>query len=396
MILSSSLFDDSIRFVVLPYFISKMDFVAISRPFVDEGTTRAVITSSDGDTTLMNVFRSASERPKWFGVAEEKKDDIKDEGEGREVVQQYPWPSTPSKQLPTAQYFYQPEAPVHEDLWERVCPPVNSNKNSWWQVDHPAFEGDIGGTWTPHEDPFVVAETIVRRFTPIESVSEGTINLLAANLAESLRTYRDFCNVHILANRHHENEHHHDDATEYTDDTNDKNNNSKKLDHHNNNKHNHVRLKYRLTITRGEKGVKCPLFHYDHVPVRWIQTFVGPGVELVMDGVGVRWDAFHSFDRDIQEEDLTIDERNTLRVDADIATVYCAPQGEAVLMIGNEFDGSTTGSSSPLNQLHLQQPLSSASSSLTSSRIRPVVHKSPKVPAGRARVRFTQDIELCC
>jgi hypothetical protein len=83
-----------------------------------------------------------------------------------------------------------------------------------------------------------------------------------------------------------------------------------------------------------------------------------------------------------------------LRVDADAATVYCAPQGEAVLMLGHKFDGiAAKGSSSPKQQ-HRQQSTSAAA---TSSRIRPVVHKSPNVPAGQARVRFTQqDIELCC
>lgn len=363
------------RLVVLPFFIMKNDLFA-NRRFVDE-SNGAAMTSSYGGTT--HAVHSVFERPTTgigpFDV-EEKKDVIVDDGG---EVQRYPWPSTPTRPLPTAHYFYQPETPVYADLWEGLCPPLESTNrdDDRWRD----FEGDVGGSWTPNEDPYGVAESIVRRCAPTSLVSEGTIEALATNLCESLRSYRDFCNVHILANRqHHDHQHpHNDDNHEHV------------LGH----KHNNVRLKYRMMITRGGDGIKCPLFHYDHVPVRWIQTFVGPGVELVMDGVGVRWNAFYSFDRDDDEEDkLTIEERNTLRVDANVANVYCAPSGEAVLMIGNEFDGSIEGSTSQKQQHHQQPP--AASSLSTSSRVRPVVHKSPKVPAGQVRVRFTQDIELCC
>jgi hypothetical protein len=289
------------QLVVVPQFIMKINLLE-NRPFAD-GRTRAatMMSSSYGGTTHSITIHPVSERPTTietdplFGV-EEKKDDV--ENAGSKVHKQYPWPSTPTKQLPTSHYFYQPETPVYEELWERLCPPLESSTN-WmhWKQDRESL-GDFGGSWTQDEDPYVVAETIARQCAPMTLMSdEGTIKALATCLTESLRTYLDFCKVHVLANRHHHDQHHHHLHHQNTHNDDDNNNEN---DHHNEHKHkhNHVRLKYRLMITRGEDGVKCPLFHYDNVPVRWIQTFVGPGVELVMDGVGVQWDTFHSFDHE--------------------------------------------------------------------------------------------------
>lgn len=37
------------------------------------------------------------------------------------------------------------------------------------------------------------------------------------------------------------------------------------------------RFRARIVGTRGKQGTKCPKWHTDYVPVRWIQSLVGPG-----------------------------------------------------------------------------------------------------------------------
>ena len=242
-------------------------------------------------------------------------------------------------------YIYRHVKPIYVDLWERLCPT--------WTVDRfskripssmSPSQVDVFGTWTPNDDPDEVAKNLLRQCdsTPM---TEEHIRLLAANLSESLRGFRDFCQEHVLPSR-----------AQFPDTF-------------------CVRFKYRLIATRGRSGTKCPLYHVDHVPVRWIETFVGPGVDVVVGDVGVRWNAFHSDDQDDFELSLTDEERNGLRVDASVADVYFAQPGEAVLMIGNEFSGDEEGLVPP-----------------SSVRVVPVVHKSPQIREGQPRVRFTQDI----
>jgi hypothetical protein len=326
----------------LLFFISK----------IDEARRWIVHERADVLTTRCRaiLLHSVSRRPA-AGPCYLKKKDVIEQGKSH-----YPWPSTATKSQLSSQYIYRPVIPFDEGLWEGLCTPLNpTNGRLNPSMSISPSQEDVSGIWTPDENPDVVAKTILLQCAPTSLMKAETIEAMAATLSESLRSYRDFCNVHILSGRQQDVRLH--------DDT----------DLH------HQHLKYRLIVTRGKDGVKCPLFHYDHVPVRWIQTFVGPGTELVVDGVGVRWDTFASFERDHDEDDtLTIEERNALRVDIRIANLYCAQPGEAVLMIGNDFSGK--GSFEPCS----------------SFRIPPVVHKSPKVSPGQARVRFTQDIEVCC
>ncbi|KAL3923635.1 MAG: hypothetical protein SGILL_001546 [Bacillariaceae sp.] len=144
-----------------------------------------------------------------------------------------------------------------------------------------------------------------------------------------------------------------------------------------------LRFKCRLVATTGTSGAKCPQFHIDHVPVRWIQSFVGPGVELVVGNKGVRWGAFSHMDDDDGDEDededvfWTPQQRNEQLVDGKAANIYSAQPGEAVLMLGSEW-----------NQISAQ------ASSATSSAVDPVVHKSPELPESQSRVLLTQDIVI--
>lgn len=268
---------------------------------------------------------------------------------------QYPWPSnaepiaTADTNVPLAShYIYRPVQPIYEDLWEELCPPSTLDLYSKETQDSTSpTELQVSGTWTPDESPNEVAENLLGQCGST-LMTDQSIGLLAASLSESLQAYRDFCQKHVIPARKQQVQ---EDGC-------------------------CVHFKYRLIATRGESGTKCPLYHFDHVPVRWIQTFVGPGVDMVVGNDGVRWEAFQSYERDEDDHELSLtdEERNDFRVDASVANVYSAPPGEAVLMIGNEFNGN-------------QQDISALS-----SRVRPVVHKSPQMPQGRPRVRFTQDI----
>jgi Protein of unknown function (DUF1826) len=269
---------------------------------------------------------------------------------------QYPWPSLTSRptgspdtdSVLSSHYVYRPVNPIRYDLWEGLCPPskVDRSSTSPSQVD-------VSGTWTPDENPDEVARILLGQCDPGSTLmmSQQTVDSLAASLSESLGSYRDFCQTHLITDRRKQ-------VRDYC----------------------CVRFRYRLVATRGPSGTKCPLYHIDHVPVRWIQTFVGPGVDMVVGDAGIRWDAFESHnENDDDDVSLTDEDLNDLRVDATAANVYHAGQGEAVVMIGKEFRGTNKGNP--------QLPPSS-------SRLRPVVHKSPKIPIGQARVRLTQDVEF--
>jgi len=46
----------------------------------------------------------------------------------------------------------------------------------------------------------------------------------------------------------------------------------------------------RMQATRGNDGTKCPYWHTDDVPLRWIQSLTGPGCEFVASSKGVAWE----------------------------------------------------------------------------------------------------------
>eukprot|EP00980_Cylindrotheca_fusiformis_P029414 scaffold23471_cov141-Cylindrotheca_fusiformis.AAC.11 len=54
-------------------------------------------------------------------------------------------------------------------------------------------------------------------------------------------------------------------------------------------------FKARIVATRGRIGTKCPQWHRDHVPVRWIQALVGPGCQVVLPGSdGIHWEVMNA------------------------------------------------------------------------------------------------------
>jgi len=117
-------------------------------------------------------------------------------------------------------------------------------------------------------------------------------------------------------------------------------------------------FKARVVATRGPRGTKCPRWHVDHVPQRWIQALVGPGCDYVVGGDGIHWNAINGL------EEVSSDEANRELVDEEIADVRHAPQGQGVVLWGAENDNGRL----------------------------PAVHKSPTCGPFQGRVLLTLDV----
>lgn len=93
-----------------------------------------------------------------------------------------------------------------------------------------------------------------------------------------------------------------------------------------------VSFKARLVATRGTASTKCPQWHLDHVPVRWIQAMHGPGVEYVQDASLINWQAVNAMEDD---DNLSVEERNALLV-TDRQRPCC--QASCAMLIGNAWE----------------------------------------------------------
>ena len=129
-------------------------------------------------------------------------------------------------------------------------------------------------------------------------------------------------------------------------------------------------FKARIVATRGPSGTKCPQWHVDHVPVRWIQSWVGPGCDLVVGNGGINWSMING----LEENDnlLAVEDRNRVLVDDKVAKIYSAKEQEPILLVGNRWNEFSFKSKTPQD---------------------PVVHKSPSsIPFWQGRVLLTQDV----
>jgi hypothetical protein len=245
-----------------------------------------------------------------------------------------------------------------DDAWERLCPPIWNNPK--------APNVDVTIAWTKNDDVHAVARELLsqckckrkgkhsattgnnKHDDDDKDDDDEADRIVLLSLAESLEEFRDFCMKHLTTNI--------------------------------------VEFKARIIATRGSSGIKCPQWHVDHVPVRWIQSWKGPGCDFIMSEEGINWNAFHGLDNnnnsnnDVEEADenddfLTVEDRNRARVDQKVAKIYSAKEKEGILLVGtrwNEFSKDDDNSQT----LH------------------PVVHKSPSIPYWQGRVRLTQDVVL--
>jgi hypothetical protein len=100
-----------------------------------------------------------------------------------------------------------------------------------------------------------------------------------------------------------------------------------------------LRFKARMSVSRGPAGTFCPKWHVDHVPVRWIESFVGRGTEFVAaSNGGVQW---VELDDEIAVHENSVNIRKRLvvdSVDSKLAKLHRAAEGEAMLLKGNRWN----------------------------------------------------------
>ena len=138
------------------------------------------------------------------------------------------------------------------------------------------------------------------------------------------------------------------------------------------------RIRARIVASRGPAAsTKCPQWHIDHVPIRWIQSLVGPGCDYVADRHDDwLWEKINALD-DEAEVNLSAEERNRLLVDPDRVTTRQVPEGAAALLPGNEWKQWAKEKVLPNEFWDLK----------------PVIHKSPSnIMAWQGRVLLTLDV----
>jgi hypothetical protein len=236
-------------------------------------------------------------------------------------------------------YIYQPSTSTTDKAniispWNELCPSI-------WRPKEASL--DVTITWTVEDSPKRVAQELIHRCAS-PSLSSAKTSIMVDSLTESLETFGAFCQEQLT-------------------------------DCNNNNK-----FKARIVATRGPaSGAKCPQWHVDHVPIRWIQSLIGPGCEFVTNpDTGVDWSVVNGlFNDEEDDEDVvyaSVEDRNRALVDTDVANIYSAREQEAILLVGNRW-----------NEF--------AKTKTTSPFLKPVVHKSPSdIPMWQGRVLLTQDV----
>ncbi|KAG7368192.1 DUF1826 domain containing protein [Nitzschia inconspicua] len=322
----------------------------------------------------------------YCGVEQQQKfygdDSIKASLQSAEIfLPSSPWPNEGDACELTVSSFhiYNPKSDRYRSAaaWRKLCPSAsNENKGKFFlsipftvQRSQPnrIQSLDVTRLWTLDDDPLHVAADMVRDCLHFQCNGDCATpstddaaeeQILLSSLSESFTAYRDFCKTYLIPF-------------------------IPKRDNKN------IRFKCRLVATIGTSGAKCPQYHIDQVPVRWIQTFVGPGVELVVGNKGVQWDAFQTANGEDDDDDddapiemekvsWTPEERNRQLVDPNLANVYQVQEGKAVLMLGNEWNNY-------VSSVH----------SSKGAQVQPVLHKSPIISSTtQPRVLLTQDILL--
>jgi hypothetical protein len=126
----------------------------------------------------------------------------------------------------------------------------------------------------------------------------------------------------------------------------------------------------RIVASLGRKGTKCPTFHIDHVPVRFLQAFYGPSVEYIANAPeSVRWDHVNNLD-----DTSSVDRNRRIVRDDNMAMVQQPSAGQAILLLGNRWNEFLASSSlGPIEY--------------------PAVHKSPDIVwPWQGRVLLTLDV----
>jgi hypothetical protein len=246
------------------------------------------------------------------------------------------------------------------NAWTRLVPPVwetNSRgvdvRVQWNHDDDDSNMNREGGELAASSTSSTsAAATILQQVQhqlPTKLQIQDTENM-KKSLAESMQLFQEFCQEHLKGACH---------------------------------------FQVRLTASRGITGTKCPVWHMDHVPVRWIQSLVGPGCQWVGQEDAVasveQWSTkVHLADNDNDNDSSewmaqSTKERNRELIGATATTHQAAP-GEAVLLIGNRW-----------SELAAQNNDDDDESS--NIRIPAAIHKSPdQLLPWQGRVLVTMDV----
>lgn len=102
-------------------------------------------------------------------------------------------------------------------------------------------------------------------------------------------------------------------------------------------------FKARLVGGRGTTSAKCPRWHVDHVPARFIQSFIGPGCQY-LECTGPLANFPHRSSNLGSSDDVNDSDSSSLLHDyVEILVqrhpdcVHQVPEGDAVILIGNEW-----------------------------------------------------------
>ena len=151
-------------------------------------------------------------------------------------------------------------------------------------------------------------------------------------------------------------------------------------------KETNVKCKARLVSTIGERGIKCPRWHLDHVPVRLIMSIVGLGCEYITEKFGdddqlkiVNRTALNSLDEEDTQiaNDIIVPKRLVSdRAKEGEEMIQQAKEGEAILLTGKGWEEEHDDSSSSTNE---DIPLAA-------------VHRSPILKPNQERILLTVDL----
>jgi hypothetical protein len=183
-----------------------------------------------------------------------------------------------------------PHVVADTELWAELCPNLWDDSRGldvridWHRPSTPskvsAFANDV-------------ATTILEQITATTGLNRE--DKMQATLVQSLEAFMQFCEEHL-------------DAIE---------------GYH-----------ARIIASRGSSATKCPAWHQDHVPVRWIQSLYGPGCQWV-DTIENWSTADESEDDEGEDSSLheSLTDLNQRRVNHSMKVRQASP-GKAVILIG--------------------------------------------------------------
>lgn len=211
------------------------------------------------------------------------------------------------------------------NAWCQLVPPISLMKN-------PGASGcyDVQIEWSPNDDLKEVAWTMLNSFHVTNHY-----DAMVDYLADCMETFQDFCKKHFRVDE----------------------NSSQAIQG----------FKARIVCTRGSSGTKCPKYHCDHVPVRWIQSLIGPGCNYIesSDTTIEEWRRVkHHLENDQVDKIFDIPGPSHLQG-------HQANEQQAVLLAGNRWN-EFAKSPHPF--------------------VPPVLHKSPGIPFYQGRVLLTMDV----